>query len=91
LRFQLAGAGIQSSKWISESVAGLETAITRQKSGRLMDLAAPGGVNAPAETSTAEVTVVFGMISVVRLEHVGAAVSTWGTREQATNRTNLVT
>ncbi len=55
-----------------------------------MDLAAPGGVNAPAETSTAEVTTVFGMISLVRLEHVGAAVTTAGMREQAAHRNNLV-
>jgi hypothetical protein len=55
-----------------------------------MDLAAPGGVNTPAETSMAEVTAVFGMISVVRLEHVGAAVITRGTREQAAHRNNLV-
>jgi hypothetical protein len=55
-----------------------------------MDLAVPGGVNTPAETSTAEVTAVFGMISLVRLEHVGAAVITRGTREQAAHRNNLV-
>ena len=55
-----------------------------------MDLVAPGGVNAPAGTSTAEVTAVFGMISVVRLEHVGAAVITVGTRDQAAHRNNLV-
>jgi hypothetical protein len=55
-----------------------------------MDLAAPGGVNAPAETSTAEVTAVLGMISLVRLEHVGAAGTTEGTREQAPHRNNLV-
>ena len=55
-----------------------------------MDLAAPGGVNAPAETSTADVTAVFGMISSVRLEHVGAAVITVGTRDQAAHRNNLV-
>jgi hypothetical protein len=51
-----------------------------------MDLAAPGGVKAPAETSTADVTAVFGMISAVRLEHVGAAVIIEGTREQAAHR-----
>jgi hypothetical protein len=44
----------------------------------LIDLADPGGVNGPAETSTAEVTVVFGMISLVRVEQVGAAVMTAG-------------
>jgi len=55
-----------------------------------MDLAAPGGVNAPAETSTADVTAVFGMISRLRLEHVGAAVSTDGTSEEAAHRNNLV-
>ena len=55
-----------------------------------MDLAAPGGVNAPAETSTADVTSVFGMISLVRLEHVGAAVITVGTRDHAAHRNNLV-
>jgi hypothetical protein len=55
-----------------------------------MDRAAPGGVNAPAETSTADVTAVFGMISLVRLEHVGAAVTTEGTSEQAAHRNNRV-
>jgi hypothetical protein len=55
-----------------------------------MDLAAPGGVNAPAETSTADVTAVFGMISLVRLEHVGAAVTTEGTSEHAAHRNDLV-
>ena len=55
-----------------------------------MDLAAPGSVNGPAETSTADVTAVFGMISLVRLEHVGAAVNTAGTREHAAHRNNLV-
>ena len=54
-----------------------------------MDLAAPGGVNAPADTSTADVTAVFGMISLVRLEHVGAAVATEGTSEQAAQRNSL--
>src|SRR6266550_2478356 len=48
-----------------------------------MDLAAPGGVNAPAETSTADVTVVFGMVSLVRFEHMGAAVIAGRTTEQA--------
>jgi hypothetical protein len=56
----------------------------------LIDLAAPGGVNAPADTSTADVTAVFGMISAVRLEHVGAAVKSEGTREQAAHRNNVV-
>jgi hypothetical protein len=51
-----------------------------------MDLPAPGGINAPAATSTADITTVFGMISSVRLEHVGAAVITAGTREQAAHR-----
>jgi len=53
-----------------------------------MVLAAPGGINAPAATSTADVTVVFGMMSCVRLEHVGAAVITGGTREHAVHRNN---
>ena len=55
-----------------------------------MDLAAPGGVNAPADTSTADVTAVFEMISLVRLEHVGAAVVTDATSEQAAHRNHLV-
>jgi len=48
-----------------------------------MDRAAPGGGNAPAETSKADVTVVFGMMSLVRFEHVGAAVIVGTTSEQA--------
>jgi hypothetical protein len=51
-----------------------------------MDLAAPGGIKAPAATSTADITAVFGMISLLRLEHVGAAIITGGTREQAEHR-----
>jgi hypothetical protein len=47
-------------------------------------------MNGPADTSTAKVTVVFGMIRLVRLEHVGAAVTTAGTREQAAHRNRLV-
>ena len=89
-RFQSAAGGIQTSKWISEWLAGLDIASTRQNSARLMDFAAPGGVNAPAETSTADVTVVFGMISLVRLEHVGAAEINDGTTEQAAQRNNRV-
>ena len=53
-----------------------------------MELAAPGGINAPAAMSMADITAVFGMISSVRLEHVGAAVITGGTREQAAHRNN---
>ena len=53
-----------------------------------MDLAAPGGVNAPAGASTADVMSVFGMISLVRLHHLGAAVITGGIRGPAAHRNN---
>jgi hypothetical protein len=66
----LEAVGSQTSKWISESLVGLDTAMTRQNAGRLIELPAPEGMNAPAGTSTADVTVVFGMMSLVRLEHV---------------------
>jgi hypothetical protein len=53
-----------------------------------MDVAAPEGINVPAATSTADIMAVFGMIGLVRLEHVGAAVTTRGTREHAAHRNN---
>src|SRR5260370_39651925 len=55
-----------------------------------MALGAPGGVKVPAGTSTADLTVVFGMSSLVRWEHVGAADITDGTTEQAAQRNNRV-
>src|ERR1039457_2507015 len=72
LPFQLE-AGIQTSKWISESDEGLITPATRQNAGRL-DMALPlGGVKLPAGTDSARVMDVAGRSSLFRVSQVWAA------------------
>src|SRR5262245_1514362 len=71
-------SGIQTSILISESLAGLMVACTRQNAGRFLTEAggalAPGGTNCPAATCCAEVMVVSGSLSAARLsQEAGAA------------------
>src|SRR5215471_10446013 len=69
-------SGSQTSTLMSESLAGLMVAITRQNAGRAFTEAdgvvAPGGTNAPAATCSAEVIVVSASFSVARLSQVAA-------------------
>src|SRR5258708_7675799 len=62
---------------MSESAVGLISAVTRQNTGRFLAAAgceiAPGGVNAPAATSFAEVIVVSASLRPLKLSHVAAA------------------
>jgi hypothetical protein len=61
---------------MSESLAGLIVAITRQNAGRAFaeagGVVAPGGTKAPAATCSAEVIVVSASFSVARLSQVAA-------------------
>src|SRR4026209_1476699 len=72
-------AGSQTSILISESLDGFKVAATRQNAGRFISDAFccvavdPGGVKVPAGTVCANVTVVFGNESPVRLSHVAAS------------------
>src|SRR5215469_7858514 len=72
LPFQPA-AGIQISSLMSESLAGLTSAITRQKAGTslnaAMPAAPPAGANAPAATDCALVIEVSGSLRALKLSH----------------------
>src|SRR5436190_7358842 len=62
LRFQLE-VGSQTSTWMSESGVGVRRAVTRQNAGRVLNTSAAalfalvGGMNPPAATGSADVTV----------------------------------
>ena len=60
---------------------------TRQKAGRFRDAGVPEGLYGPAGISSAEVTVVFVMNRLMRLEHVGDAAIARGARPKAATRT----
>jgi hypothetical protein len=97
-------AGIQTSTLMSESEVGVSVAVTRQKAGAFLNTAmppgppdngppAPGGVNAPAATTDAEVIFPSGSAKDARLSQEAA--ETDGTTTIAlmastnTNRTKL--
>src|SRR5215467_511805 len=68
-------AGIQISSLMSDSFAGLISAATRQNAGSSLNAAGcgpAGASNAPAATTCAEVMVVSGSLSVVRLSQEAA-------------------
>src|SRR5690348_11261639 len=68
-------SGSQTSILISESLAGLRVAATRQNAGRPLTAAAGtpgGGPNAPASTGCASVIVASGSLSAARLSQVAA-------------------
>src|SRR5579864_3359697 len=69
-------SGSHTSNLISESLAGLIVAATRQNAGRFFTEAggtfSPGGINAPAATGCADVMVVSGRFSAARLSQVAA-------------------
>src|SRR6476469_1537311 len=69
-------SGSHTSILISESLAGLIVAATRQNAGRFFTEAggtlAPGGINAPAATGCADVMVVSGRFSAAMLSQVAA-------------------
>src|SRR6516225_6367485 len=69
--------GIHTSILISESLAGLSSAVTRQKAGASLNTAGfgagLGNSNAPAATTCADVMVVSGSLSVLKLSHVEAS------------------
>src|SRR5688572_19886791 len=76
LRFQLVGAGSQSSKTIEDPATGETVAFTRQKPTAICAGGcggAPGGpaggVNNPGATGVADWITVFGSASDVRLAH----------------------
>src|SRR6476646_8516079 len=72
-------SGSQTSILISESLAGLMLAATRQNAGRFLTAAAGtpgGGTNAPASTGCASVIVVSGSLSAARLSQVAAMAGT---------------
>src|SRR5579863_1077599 len=87
LLFQLARGGNQSSMWISESLAGRDTARTRQKAATFIEPGAPGGVYGPAGTSSADVMVVLVMNRSARLEHVGDAAVATGAKDNTVSKT----
>src|SRR3954447_12513197 len=63
LPFQLDPAGIHTSIAIRESADGVATAAIRQNAGTVSGRVVPGGVNGPAGTSSAAVTVASGSVS----------------------------
>src|SRR6476661_8910145 len=69
-------SGSHTSILISESLAGLIVAATRQNAGKFFTEAggalSPGGMNAPAATGCADVMVVSGRFSAARLSQVAA-------------------
>src|SRR4051794_12395336 len=67
LAFQLEGS--QTSKAMSESDVGLIDPATRQNSGRLAIVFAPGGVNSPAGRDSTSLIVVFASLRLERLSH----------------------
>src|SRR6185369_9124665 len=80
-------AGSQTSKWISESLVGREVPATRQNSGTLVGVVAPGRTNGPAGTTTAVSTfVLLGSVSAVRPPQGVAAPAAVATSMQATSR-----
>src|SRR5580658_7105714 len=83
-------AGSQTSILMSESSLGFKVAATRQNAGRSLKPTAgaavppkvlPGGVNSPAATDWASVTVVFGRDSETRLSQEAAQENTGNTRD----------
>src|SRR4029077_10334544 len=74
-------SGSHTSILISESLAGLSVAVTRQNAGRFLVAAAGmpkvgGGTNAPASTGCAKVIVVSGSFNAARLSQVAAMTGT---------------
>src|SRR5690242_11683232 len=74
-------SGSHTSILMSESLAGLMVAVTRQNAGRfLVDGAGTpepdGGTNAPASTGCADVMVVSGSFNAARLSQVAAIAGT---------------
>src|SRR5262245_20511151 len=69
LEFQPA-AGSQTSKTICESDEGLMTPVTRHDAGRPASCGPPGTANVPAGIDWADVIMVFGRGSVVRLSQL---------------------
>src|SRR6266853_5357782 len=70
-------SGSHISILMSESLAGLIVAVTRQNAGRFLADAAgtpepDGGTNAPASTGCASVMVVSGSFNAARLSQVAA-------------------
>src|SRR5689334_4930892 len=70
-------SGSHTSILMSESLAGLMVAVTRQNAGRFLADAAgtpepDGGTNAPAATGCADVMVVSGSFNAARLSQVAA-------------------
>src|SRR5260370_16501071 len=61
-----AAGGILTSKLITESEVDLATETTRQNSGVSSAVEEPGGVNCPAATFLADVTVTSGIFSLTR-------------------------
>src|SRR5579863_2897850 len=80
-------AGNQTSKRISESAGGRITPARRQNAGSLSRGLPDGGVNLPAGTACAVVTVVFGSFAVLRLAQSAA----WPARADAARRTGSIT
>src|ERR1700760_3775300 len=84
-------SGSHTSILISESLAGLIVAATRQNAGRFFTEAggalAPGGTNAPAATGCADVMVVSGKFSAARLSQV-AALAEPGMAKRITSKAN---
>src|SRR5579864_378738 len=68
--------GNQTSIFMSESLAGLSSMMTRQKAGRSLIAGAPGmppgASNPPAATDCADVMVVSGSFRLLRLSHDAA-------------------
>src|SRR5687767_446348 len=77
--------GIQTSNAMCESDVGRISPVTRQNGGRFRsESGAPGGVNAPRVTRSADAIVVFSSFTVASCSHcVGAAVVTRAGRVQA--------
>ena len=55
---------------MSESLVGRAVASTRQNAGSVIAVCAPGGVNGPAVTRSADLIVTFGIVSAARLAQV---------------------
>src|SRR6516162_8348753 len=64
--------GIHTSILMSESGAGLISAMTRQKSGNCLTSGRVGAAKVPAATTCAEVIVVSGSLSPLKLSHDAA-------------------
>src|SRR5579871_3381986 len=74
-------AGNHNSILMSESLLGLNVAVTRQNAGRLLSAAAaasppPAGLNAPAATDWADVIVAFFSETEAKPSHDAAAAAT---------------